>query len=85
MFSSILMWTGSHIKFFGIGKISWNDNIWDFINIKTCWSTTYENSFQVSYGLKPTHHEDCQEAAAISRALAEAREDAKQENTQDKK
>ena len=42
-------------------------------------------NFTISYGLKPHSHEDCEEAAGISRALAEDRQAAKEEEARDTK
>ena len=39
--------------------------------IKNEWGSF--TNFMISYGLKPHNHEDCEEAAAISRSLAENR------------
>ena len=36
-------------------------------------------NFMIAYGLKPFNHEDCEEAAGISRAMAEDRQAAKEE------
>ena len=35
------------------------------------------SNFMVCYGLNPSKHDDCEEAAAISRSLAEARNEEK--------
>ena len=51
--------------------------------IKESWGSF--TNFMISYGLKPFNHEDCEEAAAISRAMAEDRQAAKEEEAKDTK
>ena len=50
--------------------------------IKDGWGSF--SNFMMSYGLKPFNHDDCEEAAAISRSLAEARNEERNSSANNK-